>query len=137
MGGIYYNLNSKRYVQYLNEAYYYSVQKSLLSFMNDISGNRNYVYKMLEYPLIAQYNNPDARWGYNAALFIKGITNSVDIDLKQIHTDENGDIDVNYKNYLSALQIYQNNSNSYNEIRLKEQEMKLLNGAIFTNYLQP
>lgn len=137
MGGIYYNLNSKRYVQYLNEAYYYSVQKSLLSFMNDISGNRNYVYKMLEYPLIAQYNNPDARWGYNAALFIKGITNSVDIDLKQIHTDENGNIDVNYRNYLSALQIYQNNPNSYNEIRLKEQEMKLLNGTIFTNYLQP
>ena len=88
-------------------------------------------------PFIAKlYSHPDTRWMYNIALFSKGITNNVDISLREAYTND-GYVDPKYSNYLELKAAYYRNPNATTEYLMRGSEIDLLSGSfLIQKYLQ-
>ena len=122
---IYFSQNNKKYLAYLTEAFYYSVRQLLFHFRNDNLEQRSHHYKMLDYALTAQYNNLDARWVYNAALFIKSLSNEVDSSILRYNISVDGSPNQQYTEYQHRLNTYIASPTSYNRHKLNESEKRL------------
>lgn len=136
LADIYCLLDNPIYSKYLNDAIYYTIHNLLFVFHNyDSEGRREYVN--LYSPFIAKlYSHPDTRWMYNIALFSKGITNNVDISLREAYTND-GYVDPKYSNYLELKAAYYRNPNATTEYLMRGSEIDLLRGSfLIQKYLQ-
>jgi CHAT domain-containing protein len=71
---------------YQNEAFYAAVERLYRAFY-EIDENRQMWLSNLYSPIFeTQYGNGDTRWAYDAALFIKGCSNNVSADIKEMYT---------------------------------------------------
>lgn len=80
------------YEAYLNEAFYYAVERLFRSFISlDVFEQERLI--SLYSPIFAsQYGNTDTGWAYDAALFIKGCSNSLLADIREEYLKEEDDI---------------------------------------------
>lgn len=137
LANIYYRLNNSTCAQYMSEALYYLTKKLLFAFHNyDTEGRQ--VYVALYSPILtAIYAHPDTRWAYNAVLFTKGITNNVDISLREVYTKEDGTIEPRYQEYLRLKEAFNRNPNQHTEYLARKVETELLRSSILKQeYLQ-
>lgn len=133
LAAVKYNLKDSKYIEYLNESYCTAIRKLIRTFLLDVQEIREYQFRMYQPILAAQYNNPDAKWAYNAALFIKGATNNAVLDIKTRHTNADGSLSDVYMEYLRLNESYQKNRNQYTQMLLQKQELKLLQGGLFSD----
>lgn len=126
----YYKLNVDIYRSYLNEAYYYAIKHLLDSFKNGYSVERVKKFMFLNEVITSRYNDTDSRWAYNTSLFIKGVTNNVDIGIRQKHTKADGSLSSEYQQYVQSMQSYQLTPTWENEKKLVKTELELQRGEI-------
>ena len=137
LANIYYRLNDPICAQYMSEALYYLTKNLLFAFHNyDTEGRQ--IYVTLYSPMLtAIYAHPDTRWAYNAVLFTKGITNNVDISLREMYTMDDGSIDPRYQEYLRLKEVFNRNPNQHTEYLARKSETELLRSSILIQkYLQ-
>ena len=126
----YYKLNVDIYRSYLNEAYYYAIKHLFDSFKNGYSVERVKKFMFLNEVITSRYNDTDSRWAYNTSLFIKGVTNNVDIGIRQKHTKADGSLSSEYQQYVQSIQSYQLTPTWENEKKLVKTELELQRGEI-------
>lgn len=117
-----YHLHDRDFSIYLNESYCAALVELIYTYKNDVINIGVDKYRMYEPILISQYNNPDARWAFNAALFIKGITNYIVNEKREFN-----DSPAKYRAYLDLQRQYQENPSQYALINLYRAELSLQN----------
>lgn len=136
LADIYYSLNQQQSSLYMTDALYYIIKNLLFVFHNyDSEDRREYVD--LYSPLLSTlYSHPDPAWVYNVALFTKGITNNVDISLREAY-NHNGYVDPQYTNFLKLKEAYFQNPNATTEHLMRKCEIDLLRGSfLIQGYLR-
>lgn len=125
LADIYCILGRPVYSQYMSDAFY-CIVKNLLYIFNNYDSDVRSVYANLYSPLLTiLYSHPDPKWVYNVALFTKGVTNNVDISLREACT-HNGIVDERYNKYLKLKDAYSKNPSETTKHLMRLCETNLL-----------
>ena len=126
------------YNKYLTESYLSCVSKLLYTFKTHTAQERQEQFYSYESILTMQYNNEDPVKVFDAALFIKNITTSANIDFDDFFLDSsNIFMKETYEEYKKLSLEYTSSLSQYTYRKIQELEIKLISySTIYGSYVK-
>lgn len=159
-----YRNNESVYEDYLNEAFYYAVERLYWSICAMDIFEQERLLTLYSSIFSHQFGNSDTGWAYDAALFIKGCSNSMAADVRKVYMMDESEIDTGsfggyvpswmtdderrhqikaffpsqvYSDYQTAMESYRMNSTEENRQKVRELSRRIQQNLLLSRAHAP